>query len=281
MLLGAWMLVLAPLGKVIETSEWASHVVVPTPFDLKGALMLQDTFAFDRGTYKYLAFCIGVVLLFSNERNRRTARLDWTRRWGVTGSYGVLLLGIPYFGFITALVLIGIGALFQSMPLRYQPAMTELFVNLGAAYIYYGPHSGRLADASLPVFSSAVVMLACVPLYNALRSSGPKMLAALILAPLFITSLVQLSDVARYGLGLINFDLGVNYFPFYFNSDLLFGRYGYSYPSFRVFGEAAKWFTCVAIAIWLSIAQIMAWRRRGIVVPPTPLPDPAREGSIR
>lgn len=273
MLVGAWVLVLVPLVAVVEASGWASGVVVPTPFDLKGALMLQDTFAFEFHIYEYVTFCTGVVLLFSNERNRRRERFDWTRRWGVTTSYGVFLLGIPKFAFITALVLVGIAALFLSMPLRYQPAVTGLLVKLGAGYLHYGPYWGRLAEASLSVFSSVVVMLACVPLFDALRSSGPKVPAALLLAPLFMASLLQLCDVARAGLGFVSFYRGENYNPFYFNSELLVN--GFSFTSFRFIVEAAKWSACVTIAMWLSLAQIMAWRRRGIVVPPIPLLDPA------
>lgn len=272
MLAGAWILVLVPLGAVIASSGWASGVAVPTPFDFKGALMLHDTFAFEFHMYEYVTFCIGVVLLFSNERNRRRGRSDWTRRWGVTTSYGVFLLGIPKFANITALVVLGIAALFQSMPLRYQPGVTELLVKLGAGYIYYGPHEGRLAIASLLVFSSVVVMLACAPLYNALHSSGPKALAALLLAPLLIASMVQLSDVARYGLGNLSFHTWENYYPFYFNPELLV--HGFPYPSFRFIVEAAKWSACLTIAMWLSIAQIMAWWRHGIVVPPIRLLAP-------
>jgi hypothetical protein len=266
MLAGAWVLVLVPLMAVLETSKWASSLPVPTPFDFKGTLMLQDTFAVY--TYAYLTFCIGVVLLFSKERNRQPSRLDWTRRWGVTSSYGVFLLGIVPIAFITALVMIGIGALFMSMPLRYQPAVTGLFIKLGAGYIYHGPHPSRLSAASLPVFSSIVVLLACVPLYNALRSSGPKVLAALVLATLFIASLVQLTNVGRYCLGFLSLNTVGDYYPFYFDANLLVN--GFPYPSFRFILEVAKWSACLTIAMWLSVAQIMAWWRPGIVVPPNP-----------
>jgi hypothetical protein len=262
MLAGAWVLVLVPFMAVLEASGWVDSVAVPTPFGFKGVpLTIRETFAFEFQTYDHFIFCIGVVLLFSSERNRRANRLDWTRRWGVTSSYGVFLLGIPRYAFITALVMVGIGALFHSMPLRYQPAVTELFDNLGAEYIYHGPYPGPLVAASLAVFSSVVVLLACVPLFNALRSSGRKGLAVLLLAPLFIASLVQLNDVLRYGLGFATFNTPQTYYPFYFNAQLLVN--GFSYPSFRFIAEAAKWSACLTIAIWLSIAQIMAWRRRG------------------
>jgi hypothetical protein len=260
MLAGAWILVLVPLMAVLVASGLASNLAVPTPFTFKhtGALMLEDTYAVGMfGTYTYLTFCIGVVLLFSSERNRRPARLDWTRRWGITTTYGVFLLGIPHFAFITALVMIGIGALFQSMPLRYQPAVTELFVNLGAWYLYHGPYSGQLVEQPLPIFSSIVVLLACVPLFNALRSSGPKVLAVLLLSPLFIASLLQITDVVRLGSVFSPFTTkNETYYPFYFNAELLVNNF--PDPSFRIILEAAKWSACLAIALWLTTAQIMA-----------------------
>jgi predicted RNA-binding Zn-ribbon protein involved in translation (DUF1610 family) len=269
MLAGVWVLVLVPLMAVLEASGWTSRLALPTLFDFKNnPLTIRESFAFEFQTYDHFIFCIGVVLLFSKERNRRTDRLDWTRRWGVITSYGVFLLGIPRFAFITALVMTGLGALCMSMPLRYQPAVTPLFVNLGAGYIYYGPYPGPLVGASFPVFSSIVVMLACVSLFNALRSSGPKVQAALLLAPLFIASLAQLNDIVRYYLGFGSFNTRDTYYPFYFNAQLLVN--GFRSLSFRFIMEAAKWSACLAIAIWLSIAQIMAWRRRGIVVPHNP-----------
>ncbi len=269
MLAGAWVLVLVPLMAVLEASGWAERVAVPTPFEFKGIpLTIRESFAYEFQMYDYFTFCIGVVLLFSYERNRRASRLDWTRRWGVITSYCVFLLGIPRFACITALVMVGIGACFLSMPLRYQPAVTKLFVNLGAGYLYYGPYPGALVDGSLPAFSSVVVMLACVPLYNALRSSGPKVRAALLLAPLFIASLLQLNDVVRFYLGSVAFSTRQTYYPFYFNAYLLVN--GFSGLSFRFFMEAAKWSACLAIAIWLSVAQIMAWQRRGIAIPHNP-----------
>src|SRR5258708_39251522 len=88
--------------------------------------------------YPLLVFCIGVVLLFSKERGRRGDRLDWTRRWGVLCSYVVLLLSAAQVLFIAALVLAGVTALFLSMPLKYQPPVTPLFVQLSTAYPRYG-----------------------------------------------------------------------------------------------------------------------------------------------
>lgn len=253
---GVWVLVLVPLMAVFEASGWGARLVVPTPFDFKGDVMLNETYAV--GTYSYLAFCIGMVLLFSKERGRRAGRLDWTRRWGVMGSYGVFLLGIPHFAFITALVAIGIGALFLSMPLRNQPAVTGMFVKLGTGYLYHGPHPSVLSAASLCVFSSVVVMLACVPLYNALRSNGPKKVAMLLLAPLVLADLVQLGDIVQYSMGFFSVNMRESYYPFYFNADLLVKEFPAT--SFRYIMEAGKWLACLVIAVWLSVAQIMAWK---------------------
>src|ERR1019366_9090600 len=155
-----------------------------------------------------------------------------------TTSYVVFVLGIVHLAFLPALVLLGIAELFLSMPLRFQPAVTGLFIHLGTAYIYYGPHPSRLSEASLSVFSSIVVLLACVPLYNALRSSGPKVLAALLLSPLFMASLVQLIDVGRYGPGFLNSNPRDAYYPFYFNADLLVR--GFRFPLFRFIVAAAQ-----------------------------------------
>lgn len=269
MLAGAWILVLAPLMAALQTFGWASSVPVPTLSQFQGAPSLDDSYV--TYVYGYLTFCIGVVLLFAKERNRRTSRLDWTQRWGVIASYGVFLLGIPVFAFIGALVMLGIAALFQSMPPQYQPAVTDLLVPLGAGYMHYGPHPSPLSDAALAVFSSVVVLLACVPLYNALRSSGPKVLATiLLLAPLVLSSLVQITYAGRY---LLNFVPPSSFAPylFYFSPKLLAGGFAafwensgsWSFIGPRFILEAAKWFAFLAIAVWLSVTQIAAMCRRG------------------
>src|SRR5687768_7166083 len=130
-LAGAWVLVLLPLMDVLTASGWASSAPVPTVFDFRGTVRtLDDTLLCGTGVYQPLVFCIGVVLLFSKERGRRGGKLDWTRRWGVVCSYVVLLLCAVPVLFIGALVLAGIAALFQSMPAKYQPGVTQLFVDV-------------------------------------------------------------------------------------------------------------------------------------------------------
>src|SRR3954453_7318377 len=77
-LAGAWVLVFLPLMDALDMFEWASHVPVPVLFDYRGVVhTLDDTFASFPGVYAPLAFCVGVVLLFSKERGRRHSRLDW------------------------------------------------------------------------------------------------------------------------------------------------------------------------------------------------------------
>src|SRR5712691_7876375 len=110
MLAGMWVLVLLTLMYVLSTFQWTSSVPVPTVFDFRGTVRtLDDTLVCSWGVYQPLIFCIGVVLLFCAAQ--------------------VL--------FIAALVLAGIAALFQSMPLKYQPGVTHLFVQLSTAYLRY------------------------------------------------------------------------------------------------------------------------------------------------
>src|SRR5687768_567204 len=121
-LAGVWILVLLPLMDVLEISGWTSRVPVPTVVDYRGTVRtLGDTLVAYPNVYQPLVFCIGVVLLFSKERGRRRGQLDWTRRWGVGCSYVVLLLSATQFLFIVALVTLGIAAVFQSIPLKFQP----------------------------------------------------------------------------------------------------------------------------------------------------------------
>lgn len=186
----------------------------------------------------------------------------------MTTSYGVFLLGIPHFALITAFVVIGVAAVFLSMPLSHQPAVTARLISLGSGYVYYGPHPSELSEVSLCAFSSVVVMLACVPLYDALRSSGPKALAALILAPLFLASLMHLTDIGRYSAGLVSADAVQTYYPFYFEPRLFMNApdpFFFKPSFFRVIVEVVKWSACLTIAVWLSVATVMAWRQRGRV----------------
>ena len=271
-LAGTWVLVLLPLMDVLNASGLAARVPVPTLWDSRGTVSTLDhTLAAYPGVYQPLAFCIGLVLLFSRERGRRPGRLDWTRRWGVLCSYVVLLLSATQFLFIAALVMTGIAALFLAMPLEYQPGVTLLFMRLGWAYLRFGPNPMEAAGVVLIAFSSVVVLLACVPLFDALRSSGSERLAAILLVPLALFSLMYLLQAGWFGLGgssLASPDI-LHYWV-YFRPELLV-KYVETRPyrpnlSGSTLGdfivEATKWCTVLSIAVWLNVAQVATWRRR-------------------
>ena len=269
MLAGAWVLVLLPLMDVLLTFGWASRVPMPRVFDFRGTVRtLDETLLSYRGLYQPLVFCIGVVLLFSKERGRRRGRWDWTRRWGVICSYAVLLISATGVLFIVSLVMVGIAAIFHSMPLRYQPALTPWFSNVSTAYLGYGPHPQTAASIALVAFSCVAILLACLPLFDALRSSGPKRAAAILVAPLGLFSLMHLAQVAQYCLGFARpTSTDVTQYGMYFCpgvlvrhiADFQFGA-GMSGSVVNALVEAAKWCIVFAIAVWLTIARLTAWR---------------------
>lgn len=94
-----------------------------------------------------------------------------------------------------------------------------MFVDVSTAYLLYGAHPMDLAGVVLVAFSSITVLLACVPLFDALRSSGPKRAAAILVAPLALFSLLHLAQAGRYCLGFSNvtsrdvFPYGVYFAP--------------------------------------------------------------------
>jgi hypothetical protein len=268
MLAGTWILVLLPLIDALKMFAWPSSVHVPNVFGFPGAITLDETFLFYPGVYQPLVFCIGIVLLFSKERGRRRDRLDWTRRWGVICSYVVLLLSATLVLFVPALVLAGIAAVFQSMPLKYQPEVTHLFVQLSTGYLRYGPDPNNSAVVALLGFSSITILLACLPLYDALRSSGPKWLAPSLLAPLALFSLMHLAQAGWYCVGFSGVTpTDLFRYKIYFWPELLVGFFaklptgvsasGSIFSAFTV--EAAKWCIVLAIAIRLTIARLAAW----------------------
>jgi hypothetical protein len=270
MLAGVWLLVLLPLMNVMRASEWAASVPVPALFDYGVSFRtLDETFLANMSVYPTLVFCIGVTLLFSKERGRRRSPLDWTRRWGALCSFVVLLLSAAQILFLVALVLVGISAVFVCMPPKYQPAATDLLARVSSAWLRSGPHPKESSTVTLVAFSSIAMLLACVPLYDALRSSGPKRLAAVVLAPLAFFSLMHLGQAGQCY--LVTPWTPTNVYPFqtYFSPELLLANLGISPRGVNApasvlnpFGvEAVKWFTVLAIAAWLSIAQIATWRQ--------------------
>jgi hypothetical protein len=271
MLCGAWLLVLLPLVDVVKAFEWGSSVRVPAVFELGSSVRTLDaTYLYNLGVYQKVIFCMGVVLLFAKERGRRRGRLDWTRRWGVLCSYVVSLLsGVSVF-LISALVLVGLAAVFLSMPSKFQPEVTQSLVGVGAAWLRYGLYPSDASYAASVAFSSIAILLACSALFDALRSCGPRVLAAILLAPLALFSLMHLAQVARYCLGPSDeSEAGIYWLGMYFRPQLLvshiaghpteWGLSQFEFSDFLV--EAVKWCAVFGIAVWLSVAQVLAWRK--------------------
>jgi hypothetical protein len=289
LLVGTWVLVLLPLMDALQAFGWAAQLPVPTIFYRWGAIRtLDDTLVCSSFVYQPLVFCIGVVLLFSKERGRRRNRLDWTRRWGVICSYVVLVLCAAQVLLIVALVMAGIAALFQSMSLKYQPGVTQLFVELSTGYLRYGAYPKDISVVVLVAFSSIAILLACIPLFDALRSSGPKRVAAILLAPLALFAVMHLGQAVRYGLGISSMTpLDVYYLGVYFRPHLLLRRFG-GLPASWISGptsdsflvEAAKWCIILGIAVWLSIAQLAARRQRKKASAAEPVAETEQGGGI-
>jgi hypothetical protein len=270
LLAGTWALVLLPLMDALQMFEGISKLPVPALFEIRGAVRtLDETFVCYSGVYQALVFCIGVVLLFSKERGRRRSRLDWTRRWGVISSYVVFLLAAANTLIITALVLAGIAALFQSMPLKCQPAVTPSFVALSTAYLRHGPIPGNASGLVLVASSSIAILLACIPLWGALRSSGPKWLAGILLAPLAVFALMYLGQIVRFAVDFSKTtSTDIFSYELYFRPRLLIrritgfpGNWWTPAPTLDdSLAEAAKGCLVLAIAVWLTIAQLAARR---------------------
>ena len=268
MLVGVWILAFMPFIDVLQSFGWISSVPVPSVFH-HTARTLDETFLVDRRVDQPLLFCMGVVLLFSKERGRRRHGLEWTRRWGIICSYVTLLLSAAQILYIPALVLTGIAALFLSMPLKYQPGITRFFVELGPAYLrHVSPKP--ISYAVLVAFSSVVILLACIPLFDALRSSGPKRLASILVAPLALFSLVHLVQAGLYCIGSSTVTLpGVSQYGVYFRprlfvgaiADLQAGLKVSAWAPIAIIVELAKWCAIFAIAVWLTIARLAPSRQ--------------------
>jgi hypothetical protein len=264
-LAGVWVLALLPLMDVLQASGWAASVRVPEILDSRGTVRtLDDTLLSYPGVYHPLAICVGVVLLFARERGRRRAPLDWTRRWGVLCSYVVLLLSATRVLFDGALLLAGIGYVFMAMPLNYQPAVTPVFARIGSAYIRYGPQPKDAADVVLVASSSVVILLACIPLFDALASTaGRKRLAAAVLAPLALFALVYLARAVHYFAALGAAPMaGVRPYIVYFRPESFVARLavlsgpGVWAPAGAALADAAKWCSVLRVAVWLTRARL-------------------------
>ena len=277
MLAGVWVLVLLPLMDMLNAFGWSDRVPVPAVFEYGGTVRrLSDTLLAEPQLYVYqpLVFCIGLALLFSKERGRRRNPLDWTRRWGVICSYVVLLLSALPVLFIGSLVLTGVSALFLSMPLKYQPGVTGLFVQVSTTYLRYGPYPRAVTAIVHVAFSSIAILLACIALFDALRSSGPRRFAVTLLAPLALFALMYLAQAGGYCLSSGTSSPDIVRYRVYFRPEMLANGiadlfdlptphpnpWGSAFMPLLV--EAAKWCVVLGIAIWLSIAQLAAWWQR-------------------
>jgi hypothetical protein len=271
LLAGVWVLTLLPLMNLLLALGWAAEIPVPDLIDSHHTqYTLDQTFLGGFGVFPLLVFCIGAVLLFSKERGRRNHRMDWTRRWGIGCSYITLLLGAVSIAFITALVMTGIGACFISMEAvsmraRTQPAVTQFLIDVSYAYLRYGPAPGNITFLVQVACSSVVILLGCVPLYEALRSAGNKALAWCLITPLMLFALMHLLQVASYSVGSPATD--VFYHEVYFCPEFLFAMFPASPANWmmrqssplEVFVECTKWFVVLTIAMWLTVAQVIAW----------------------
>jgi hypothetical protein len=269
-LLGTWVLVFLPLIDALKAFGWASRLPVPTIFDYRHTVhTLDETLLCYQGVFAPLMFCTGAVLLFSKERGRRRGRCDWTRRWGALCSYVVFLISAAGVLFISALVLAGIAAVCLNMPMKYQPGPTRLFLELSTRYLRYGPQPMTFAAVVLVVFSSVVILLACFPLFDALRSTGcPKRRGAILLAPLALFALMHIAQTVWYCFRPRSVDVfhyEVYFWPEFLATTIAGLPSGLNLSRMEINAfvvEAAKWCTVLGIAIWFSTAQFAAWRER-------------------
>jgi len=125
--------------------------------------------------------------------------------------------------------------------------------------------------------SSIAMLLACVPLFDALRSSGPRRPALFLVAAVALFALLYLASVAEYWLGNSNVaSTGLGQPSFYFRPDLLVTEVGYllsgrtlGVPEWvALFAEIIKWCAVLAIAGWTTAAQVAAGRHRRKPTPP-------------
>ena len=162
---------------------------------------------------------------------------------------------------VLLVVTVGIAALFQTLPIENQPPATTAFAEVGHFLARYVSGKSESVYHTLVVLSSALVLLACVPLFNALRSSGPRWLAAALLAPLALIAVVHFQPSAAYALGRWQW-FGGNAPGFYFEPFILTYGWGGFIDAWLVVFEWIKWVCVCLIALWLTVAQVFSWRGR-------------------
>jgi len=196
----------------------------------------------------------------------------------------VFLLNAVSFLFIVALVSTGIAALFQAMPPKYQPPVTPFLAYFSTTYLRHAPRPKNIWVVVTVAFSSIAILLACIPLFNALHSTGRKRPAAILLGAFVLLSLVHLGQAAYACLDLPN--LGRSeaiHYQFYFAPDLLLDlidrlttdRNFSLWTSAPSIIEAGKWSMLLITALLLTTAQWTAWSQNTKTkTPEPPLPSP-------
>jgi hypothetical protein len=278
---GLWVLVGMSLISVLRAYGVLSQIPFPSLLHAYHPdSTLRDTLLFDTRLHVDLLFGIGVTLLFAVETGRRRSRLEWTRRWGLFMTAIAVFINVSGLTLIVGLVTVGVSAVFYGMPLRNQPPITPSLIDIGAGMLYYLPQPGRASEVVVVIAASLAVLLACVPLGNALRSTFPnprrvRFLVLLPLAGLAIPALWHLAEIAHHGYEQITFTppaTGLTFGPYsdailhnsFFLPELLSNPrfFGRQQSGPRVVGEHVKFVTVLAMAIWLTTAQILARRRR-------------------
>lgn len=121
----------------------------------------------------------------------------------------------------------------------------------------------------LAIVSAIVVLLAGVPLFQALRSTGPRWLALALLIPLGLGAVFQLLEVRAYCLlPISNMNISFFYLDVLALGDVarvlwldLRGA-----DSFRIENlmtiNVVRWTSVLVTTLWLTCAQVASWRRR-------------------
>jgi hypothetical protein len=202
---GAWLLVGMLLMDVLWHCGLLYRIPLPEFFDFPGGVN-GDWQIWNPYVYKPALVSMGTVLLFSKERRRRRSRLDWTRPCGILGSYLIFFLNALQYLYIWALVIRGSTTVFMTIPLEDRPRLTDLLARISSARLGYGlPYSGA-AMATVIICCSATMALACLPLFDALRSSYSRRFARALTVALALTCLLPLAQVGRRCFGLTTAD---------------------------------------------------------------------------
>ncbi len=268
---GMWALTLVPLIEVLSAGGLATHIHVPGFFVSAGwTRPLDQTLIGDGLTQIYSAslFCIGLALLSTTERGRRPHPLDWTRRWGLFLLTVHVFLHFIELMFAASLVMVGITAVFQSMPPEHEPAITPWLRAISTNFLIYGPYPGNMVDVVWPLTVLVAVLFVGASLYKAMRSVGPRWLAiaAIVSLGLFaVGELVWVLAAAIVAAGdlLAGKVVSIAAFEKSFIRPLsVFGAFYFRSYQLMPVVETVKWMLVAAITLWITSAQIAVWRTR-------------------